>query len=246
MTNLTTYKELKEKYQSLFFEINKKYNIISGLRFLAISFIFIFFYLFLKTDELYYIWFSVAMLLIFFVLVKWHDKISFKRNYYKTIVKINEDEINFVEKRELPFENGIEFLPKKHDYAYDLDFFGNNSIFQNINRTATFIGKITLANTLLTKKNNEEILENQEAIKELSTKVNFRQDVYALALINKDSEQIFQKLIKWAGAKENVSPVLKVVSFVFPALFLVFFVLSFINDSKIFSQAALIFFLINL
>jgi hypothetical protein len=53
--------------------------------------------------------------------------------------------------------NGLEFNDFHHPYAYDLDIFGEHSLFQNLNRTATFIGRKKLAEQLLTLSPNEII-----------------------------------------------------------------------------------------
>jgi hypothetical protein len=47
--------------------------------------------------------------------------------------------------------------------------------FQNLNRTATFIGKKNLEQ-LLTLSPNQEIIDNQTAVKELSGKLDWRQN----------------------------------------------------------------------
>jgi hypothetical protein len=56
-----------------------------------------------------------------------------------------------------------------------LDIFGTFP-FQNLNRTATFIGKKKLAEQLLTLSPNQEIIDNQTAVKELSGKLDWRQN----------------------------------------------------------------------
>jgi hypothetical protein len=62
--------------------------------------------------------------------------------------EINENEISYLEKKTIPFENGLEFNDFHHPYAYDLDIF-RTFPFQNLNRT-TFYRKKNLAEQLLT------------------------------------------------------------------------------------------------
>jgi hypothetical protein len=47
-----------------------------------------------------------------------------------TALEINENEISYLEKKTIPFENGLEFNDFHHPYAYDLDIFGEHSLFK--------------------------------------------------------------------------------------------------------------------
>ena len=99
------------------------------------------------------------------VLIKFHNQLSDKKELKEAIIAINKDEISFLNLEKITFENGIEFNDFNHTYAYDLDVFGDNSLFQSLNRTFTYIGKKTLGNSLLHILPNDTILENQEYYK---------------------------------------------------------------------------------
>ena len=86
-----------------------------------------------------------------------HSKLQFKKQVTQALFAINKDEITYLEREKIPFENGIEFNDFQHPYAYDLDIFGEHSLFQNVNRTATFIGKKILATKLLKISSNEAL-----------------------------------------------------------------------------------------
>ena len=213
MINTNKYQELQQAHQDSYQEISKTYQLISLIRLvLAMAFL-VFIYYFFKTDNTYFLWAMLVAFFSFFIVMKWHDKIAFKRQVLKTLKELNEDELNYFEKKEIPFENGVEFLPKSHDYAFDLDFFGENSLFQNLNRTATFKGKNTLANLLMSLKSKEEIIQNQEAVRELASKITFRQDVLALAKITADSEEVYNNLIKWSKTINPYAKILTIASF---------------------------------
>ncbi len=246
MINTNTYQKLRQAHQNSYQEISKTYQLISFIR-LVIAMVFIvFIYYFFKTDNTYFLWAILIAFFSFFIVIKWHDKVAFKRRIFKTLKNINEDELNYLEKKEITFKNGVEFLPKSHDYAFDLDFFGENSIFQNINRTATFKGKNTLANLLMSLKSKEEIIQNQEAIRELASKITFRQDVLALAKITADSEEVYTNLIKWSKTINPYAKILTIASFVMPLIFIGLFILSQVEDNTIFSKLLFMIFLLNL
>jgi len=231
---MESYQNKVEHYTAIFNKINKRYNSISILRLLSVFLCLFLLFYYIKTNEILYAAFAFLSFVGFLFLMRIHSKLSFKRELTKAILKINKDEITYLKREKIPFENGIEFNDFHHPYAYDLDIFGEHSLFQNINRTATFIGKKTLANQLLNLSSNETILENQEAINELKTKIDWRQDFLALAMISNDSKDSYESLLYWNSFKNNTLPkVIVALSVILPALFLGFLAAYFITSKTI-------------
>ncbi len=152
--------------------ITKKYNLISVLRLICVLLFLIFGYFFFKLEHAVFIYLSLIAFLIFIVLIQFHNKISFQKEIKKALIAINKNEIDFLNRENNSFEKGVEFQDFNHSYGYDLDIFGENSLFQSLNRTCTYIGKKTLGNSLLKVLPNEKIIENQQIIKELAKKIN--------------------------------------------------------------------------
>lgn len=99
---------------------------------------------------------------------------------------------------------GEEFIDKKHRYSFDLDIVGEKSLFQLINITNTWAGRTKLANALLNPKYSKgEIELRQEAIKELSTKLDFTQNMQVVSFKHKEDLQNPNKLIKYAKTEEK-------------------------------------------
>jgi len=231
---MESYQNKVEHYTAIFNKINKRYNSISILRLLSVFLCLFLLFYYIKTNEILYAAFAFLSFVGFLFLMRIHSKLSFKRELTKAILKINKDEITYLKREKIPFENGIEFNDFHHPYAYDLDIFGEHSLFQNINRTATFIGKKTLANQLLNLSSNETILENQEAINELKTKIDWRHDFLALAMISNDSKDSYESLLYWNSFKNNTLPkVIVALSVILPALFLGFLAAYFITSKTI-------------
>jgi DNA mismatch repair ATPase MutS len=202
---------------------------------------------YIKTNEALYVLFAFLFFVGFLFLMRIHSKLSFQKELTKAVLKINEDEIAYLKREKLPFENGIEFNDFHHPYAYDLDIFGEHSLFQNLNRTATFIGKKTLANKLLNLFSNETILENQEAINELKAKIDWRQDFEALAIVSTDSKNSYDSLIHWISFKNNsLSKVLIALSIILPTLFFGFVIAYFITSKAIILSYVTYIFIFNL
>jgi len=179
--------------------------------------------------------------------MKIHQKVALKRRIKKTLISINDDEISYLRKESIPFYNGIECKDDAHPYSNDLDIFGNNSLFQHLNRTATYIGKAMLSDSLLSKLPNEKIISNQEAIKELAQKVNWRQYLLARAKITNDSKGVFERLVNWSKVKERkLSSVLIVISYGFPMLLVGCLLLFYLTDNRVYAYSASLLFLLNL
>lgn len=208
-------------YTETLHKTNKKYNSISILRLLSIFICLYLGFYYIKTNEILYLTGAFIFFIGFVFLMRFHSHLSFQKQLTAAILKINENEITYLKREKIPFENGIEFNDFHHPYAYDLDIFGDYSLFQNLNRTATFIGKKTLANRLLRQLPNKIILENQEAISELRSKIDWRQDLQALAAVSTDTKESYFYLINWKSIKNNKLP--KALIFISVILPIVFF-----------------------
>ncbi|MFV8345891.1 MutS-related protein [Flavobacterium sp. ZB4P13] len=241
------YKAKKEGFSAVLNGINKKYNSISILRLLAIVFFLVSLYYYIKNSGIVFIVLSVLLFGFFVFLMRIHSKLLFQKQVNKALLDINENEISYLERNKIPFENGQEFNDFHHPYAYDLDIFGAHSLFQNLNRTATFIGKKTFANQLLSILPNEEILRNHQAVKELSEKLDWRQDFAALAKISNDNQSSYETLLQWC--KFNSSPLSKasiLVSFITPFLFLGTLTGYLVTSNPVFASCLSFLFVFNL
>lgn len=244
---MTEYLKLKKQYSEDYNRLNKKYNLISAIRlFAAITLVFLTYKSF-KTYDIIFILLSVLVFILFILLMKIHEKISWNRKIKKHLISINNDEITYLKREGIPFENGSEYADFKHFYSFDLDFFGTNSLFQNLNRTATYIGSKKLSELLLTLLKNDEIKSNQHAISELSKKIEWRQHLLSLAKITKDNKDNYQKLIDWTEAKqEKISKALNIVFHITPFVFIISIITNIITNNPFYIYIASAFFLINL
>jgi hypothetical protein len=119
-------------------------------------------------------------LLVFGFLVSKYLNLKIKRNILEEKIKINETEMRVLNRDFHHLEKGATFVDSAHFYSNDIDLFGKGSFFQYLNRTNTNDGKVLLANTLMAN-NIVGIVEKQNALKELSNKVVWRQNFAALA-----------------------------------------------------------------
>lgn len=142
---------------------------------------------------------ALFTLLPFILLIKYHNRLFYRKDYLEKQIEINEQELAALNYDTSCFEDGEEFVDPAHLYTYDLDVFGPHSLFQYINRTCTQLGKTRLAtwlNAHLEKK--EEILKRQEAVHELVPELKFRQHFRILGLLHKGKIADETELKTWA------------------------------------------------
>ncbi|WP_413998149.1 MutS-related protein [Flavobacterium sp. W1B] len=241
------YKAKSKDFSEELKKISKKYNSISFLRLICILFFLGSLYYYMKNGGLGFIVLAVALFVGFIFLMRIHSKLLFERKLNTALLEINESEISYLEKKSIPFENGQEFNDFHHPYAYDLDIFGENSLFQNLNRTATYIGKKKLAKQLLSLLPNPEIKDNQQAIKELTKKINWRQDFLALAKISQDNQSSYETLLKWSRFNSMaLSKTAVLISYISPVLFAGITVAYFLTTNSIYLSLLSYLFIFNL
>ena len=241
------YKSNSQNYSQDLKAINTKYNTISFLRLISILLFLTSLFYYIKTSESVFVITAIALFASFIILMRIHSKLSFKKKIKIALVSINESEITYLERKSIPFENGAEFNDFHHPYAYDLDVFGEHSLFQNLNRTGTFIGKKTLAKQLLTLFPNDEIIKNHKAVAELSEKLNWRQEFLAFAKVGQDSETFYKTLLQWRVYNSKpLSKAAVVISYLFPALFASCLIAYFVTSNISFLTYSSFLFVINL
>ena len=241
------YKAKKIRFSTALTAINKKYNSISILRLFTIVLFLVSIYYYIKNSEVILIATAIFLFGLFVVLMRIHSKLVFEKQVNQALFDINDNEISYLERNKIPFENGQEFNDFHHPYAYDLDIFGEHSLFQNLNRTATFIGKKTFANQLLSILPNDEITRNHQAVKELSEKLDWRQEFLAFAKVGKDTQSNYETLLKWSTF--NSTPLSKTsifISYFSPLLFLGVLIAYLVTSNTFFASVLSYLFVINL
>lgn len=135
----------------------------------------------------------------FFILVKQHNRLFYKKEYLDKKIEVNEQEISAIDYDISSFDGGNEFVDPAHLYTYDLDVFGEHSLFQYINRTSTELGKKELAKWFSAHlKDKKQIEPRQEAIKEIAQDLGFRQRFRIIGLLYKEKKADEQEINEWA------------------------------------------------
>ncbi|MEO8766222.1 MAG: hypothetical protein ABI416_18110 [Ginsengibacter sp.] len=160
-------------------KLRKRKSSFGWLRFGSIAAIVIAFYILWSQGIVYVIIVSTILLAIFIRLLvaDLNNKATIARN--TCLVNINTDELKFLDGNYHSFPEGNQHIPADHLYANDLDIFGKASLFQFINRATSEMGSSRLAHYLQFPADTSLILKRQAAVKELSRKVEWIQDLQA-------------------------------------------------------------------
>lgn len=241
------YEKLKAGHLANLSSLTNKYNQISAFR-LALTVGFAWsFYSYYHTREALLFLPLLVLPVVFLLSMKVHQKITWKKHLKNALISINENELAYLKNGKLPFENGLEFTDHTHPYSYDLDIFGKHSLFQNLNRTGTHMGKNQLAYSLLSQATPGRIRSNQDAIEELRPEVEWRQDLLALSQIRRDNEESYSKLIEWSTQENAKIPgFINAASFITPFLVMPCFLLYAFTPWVIFGNVGLLVILLNL
>ena len=135
----------------------------------------------------------------FLALVKYHNRLFYKKDYLEKKIEINQQELHALEYNTSSFDGGDDFIDPAHLYSFDLDVFGERSLFQYINRTSTPLGREWLAswfNSHLQEK--AEIEKRQEAVRELAPDLKVRQHFRILGLMYKGVSADAGEIKAWA------------------------------------------------
>ena len=111
-----------------------------------------------------------------------HERYIRQRNFQRTLKTIVLDEIKAIQGTFLDYGDGEEFEETDHAYTSDLSIFGSRGLFHFLNRTTTSLGKRVLSDWIKIFPDSptlEIIRDRQEAVEELTDKVDFRQNIQA-------------------------------------------------------------------
>lgn len=225
----------------------QRINVVSALRLVSILLVLPLIYFYATTANSIWLILAFVMIVVFIALVTWHQNLFEKKVFLENIKTLNEEEINALNQEFEHFPSGQEFVTPSHNYTYDLDIFGDNSIFQYLNRTCTASGKIRLSEILSTPlKEKKEIIDRQKMLQELDKKITFRQEFQATGMNVLEDPKENQQLFKWFQEPPQFlnKGYLNILRFLFPAILLIFIVLTFFNGR--FGSAAVAMSIFNL
>lgn len=134
-----------------------------------------------------------------FILVKIHNRFFIRKEWLETQARIIQEELQALSGDYSSFEDGKEYVNPEHPYSFDLDIFGRRSLFQSINRTCTFFGKVRLAEWLQNHLHEKTSIEKrQEMIREISEHTLFREQFRVAGLVHHGQSSDGEKIQTWS------------------------------------------------
>jgi MutS domain V len=145
-------------------------------------------------------WWLLSFLFLFAALIAWHDKVELRRTAAARAVAMYTRGIARIEDRWSGLgQTGDRFRNPGHVYEEDLDLFGHGSLFELLSTALTQMGEETLSRFLLAPASISEALQRQQAVAELSTRVDFREQLTVLGVPGKVAV-LPAEFIAWAEA----------------------------------------------
>ena len=196
---IDTYQQRVNLYTHKYSGIKRNLVALSFLRFFTFISAFIFIVLLVKEFSFILLGLILLSFALFIFFVLYYFKRTDISNHFKNLIKINEDEIEALNNDFLKFHNGENYISRDHEYSYDLDLFGEGSLFQYLNRTITLVGRELLANRLLNINGvKTSVLEKrQEVIKELKPRIDWRHNFLATGYSCPVTEEDKKKIENW-------------------------------------------------
>lgn len=151
-------------------------------------------------------WWLLVPLAIFIGLMVWHQRVFRRRELAERALRYYDQAIYRVQD-EWPGRGsqGEKFASADHIYSGDLDLFGRGSLFELLSNARTAAGERMLADWLLAPATVEAAKERQEAIRELGSKLDLREE---MALLGEDIKSSIdaQALSAWGSAPAVTFP----------------------------------------
>ena len=158
--------------------------------------------------------------LLFVFLISVYNQLKSKKKYLEAYITENTNEINALKGVFTPFQNGQHYFEDEHAFSFDIDLFGSQSFFHQLNRTKTSIGEEKLASYLNSNDiNGVEI--KQKIIQEFSDNLDWRQHFQVTASLT-DKSFHPKTLVSWMTSYQPVlSKKLKLLPYIISALSLI-------------------------
>ena len=230
---ITKYKKLLTKHSEELKKIKHTLKWIMVFRLFLFTLTVYFLILAVKNSNIIYGSISFISFIIFLFAIKYALKLNFRKGIILELIKIDNNELSALQHNFTPFDGGVSLQDDHHPFTYDLDLFGEGSLFQQINRTVSSIGKMMLGEWMkfpLTEPNL--IQKRQMAIDELKEHLDYLHKFRAYGgYANHDTLKNRQNILYWV--QENLSAkrysFYKNIAIIFTFISICVLILSFLN-----------------
>ena len=162
------YQKQIDNYTARLKQIKKRRNLITLAKLLTFGYMIFLIYLLINHSTQPLLLLGIGAILVFIFLTLWDSQIIYRQHLIEELLRINTLESDYLAGNFSALDQGERFNDPAHPYAHDLDLFGEDSLFQHLNRTVTFSGTQKLVSWLLSLSKDPEVIHSrQQAAEEL-------------------------------------------------------------------------------
>ncbi len=162
------YQKQIDHYTARLKQIKKRRNLITLAKVLTFGYMIFLIYLLINHSTQPLLLLGIGAILVFIFLTLWDSQIIYRQHLIEELLRINTLESDYLAGNFSALDQGERFNDPAHPYAHDLDLFGEDSLFQHLNRTVTFSGTQKLVSWLLSLSKDPEVIHSrQQAAEEL-------------------------------------------------------------------------------
>ena len=204
---MDSYTHKIQQYQTTIARLNRALNRLSGLR-LGVFVVWVALVVYLINERMQTaLWLVIPSgVFAFGLVINRYNRVVYQKQHSLFLKEINEQELLRTDNQLDTFPTGQRFGHRDHSYSADLDIFGSHSLFQLLNRTTTESANGLLANWLANPASNKVINQRQQAIQELTPKVDWRQDFQASGWHFQNTSSDYTKLLAWLDKPQQLLP----------------------------------------
>lgn len=186
--------------------VKLKRNVVTSLKLFSFGLIVYMLYLMISANFQFALWIIGAMVISLIVLSVIDTKIVTRINILSELIELLNNELLYLKGDLSTFKTGKEYISTAHPYTYDLDIFGDESLYQSLNRTVTKGGSDLLASYLSTPCLDwKEIKERQEAAQDLKNHLQWGHKFRAIGSVYKTTGSDDKIIDRW----QKIAPFLK-------------------------------------
>ena len=196
------YQKQIDHYTARLKQIKKRRNLITLAKLLTFGYMIFLIYLLINHSTQPLLLLGIGAILVFIFLTLWDSQIIYRQHLIEELLRINTLESDYLAGNFSALDQGERFNDPAHPYAHDLDLFGEDSLFQHLNRTVTFSGTQKLVSWLLSLSKDPEVIHSrQQAAEELCAEPEWCQHFRAAGALH--PTQALDAVILKAGPTES-------------------------------------------
>jgi hypothetical protein len=193
---------------------------------------------YIKSDyQELYLWISGGLFIGFLTVVRWDLRFEKQQRFLKKQLLIQQNELKYLDHQYQAFDDGNTFSTLNPALSGDFDLFGAGSLFQYLNRCVTQVGQKKFAQGLSSwSLNPSAILDKQQAIDELSKKIDFTEAFRATGMLVDEKGREVENLSTWLSQPSEKTGLLKLITLIYPltiAIWIVLIAFNMVSSSSI-------------